>query len=238
MVCTFTLTLARGTWPRLRCRLGSPGPLAHHLLRLGPRVPTMLTPPADRSTCPRPSARDPSRHAPSAPRHAPSAPPHPRAHGVPTTPHRPPRPPPRGEVGVPFRRLVFLNATLGCPRHPDQRCRPVDVNWPPSTVFSVVRCYHLRSPAPPQALARTHTHTHLLSRPTVWPMPSATTTRPRSRRSRGPGLAPIPAVSDPGVRSLGAAARESLAHQNRIKTDLKPTVISCHRHVCPVPYGI
>ena len=32
--------------------------------------------------------------------------------------------------------------------------RTVDVNWPP------LRRNNLRSPAPPQALARTHTHTH------------------------------------------------------------------------------
>ena len=30
---------------------------------------------------------------------------------------------------------------------------------------SVVRCYHLRSPAPPQALARTHTQTEVTSKP-------------------------------------------------------------------------
>merc|ERR1712185_330344 len=68
----------------------------------------------------------------------------------------PPSPPPRGGVGSLNRRIVFLNATLGCPRHPDQRCRPVDANRPP----------HLRaevsSSAPPARLRlwrETHTHT-------------------------------------------------------------------------------
>ena len=46
------------------------------------------------------------------------------------------------------------------PAAPVSAARLDPMNWRPHPLYrsSVVRCYHLRSPAPPQALARTHTH--------------------------------------------------------------------------------
>ena len=42
-------------------------------------------------------------------------PPYQATYGDRSTPHRHPRLPLRGEEGAPFRRLVFFNATPGCP---------------------------------------------------------------------------------------------------------------------------
>eukprot|EP00966_Prymnesium_polylepis_P201082 4659118-Prymnesium_polylepis.3 len=63
--------------------------------------------------------------------------------------------PPFRQTNRPFQGTASL-ITIAAPCHyvplNSSNGHTRDVNWPPS------RRYHLRSPAPPQALARTHTH--------------------------------------------------------------------------------
>ena len=63
------------------------------------------------------------------------------------------------------------------PAAPVSAARLDPMNWRPHPLYrsSVVRCYHLRSPAPPQALARTHTHIKALCTEEDYTMAAADT---------------------------------------------------------------